>query len=158
MRIITTEEHLAGTPIHRHLAKYAAEDAPYGAMARIKGRPFDPDPVLFTDLDQRIRDLDRHGITMQILSCPVKSQLLPPGEAPALVRETNDYVWAAVQRHPDRYGAFALLPWSAPAEAVSQAADRTAASFRWYPSSRSIASSSPLVRKPHSTSTAGQET
>ena len=92
MRIITTEEHLAGTPIHRHLAKYAAEDAPYGAMARIKGRPFDPDPVLFTDLDQRIRDLDRHGITMQILSCPVKSQLLPPGEAPALVRETNDYV------------------------------------------------------------------
>lgn len=120
MRIITTEEHLAGTPIHRHLAKYAAEDAPYGAMARIKGRPFDPDPVLFADLDQRIRDLDRHGITMQILSCPVKSQLLPPGEAPALVRETNDYVWAAVQRHPDRYGAFALLPWSAPAEAVKE--------------------------------------
>lgn len=122
MKIITTEEHLAGAPISRYLARYAAEDAPYGPLSRVKGRPLAPDPVLLHDLDQRrLEDMDRHGITMQILSCPVKAQLLPPGEAPAIVRETNDYVWAAVTRHPDRYGAFALLPWSAPEEAVKEA-------------------------------------
>lgn len=115
MRIITIEEHLAGAPINRHLAKYSAEDAPYTALAHAKGRPYEADPELFGDLDKRrIEDMDKHGITMQILSCPAKSQLLPTEEAPAIVSETNDYIAEAVKKHPDRYGAFAVLPWSNP--------------------------------------------
>ncbi len=122
MKIITIEEHLAGAPINRYLAKYAAEDAPYTAMAHGKGRPYDADPELFEDLDKRrIEDMDKYGITMQILSCPAKSQLLPKEEAAFIVSETNDYIMQAAKKHPDRYGAFALLPWSAPSKAAKEA-------------------------------------
>lgn len=122
MKIITIEEHLAGAPINQYLEKYAQKDAPYTAMAHGKGRPYDADPELFGDLDKcRIADMDKYGITMQILSCPAKSQLLTKREAPAIVRETNDYIAQVVGRHPNRYGAFALLPWSAPKEAAKEA-------------------------------------
>ncbi len=122
MKIITIEEHLSGAPINQYLEQYIAKDAPYTAMAHKKGRPYEADPELFGDLDKcRIEDMDRYGITMQILSCPVKSQLLPAQEAPGIVQENNDYVAQVVKKHPDRYGAFALLPWSAPSEAVKEA-------------------------------------
>lgn len=122
MKIITIEEHLAGAPIYRYLAKYSETDAPYTPMAHGKGRPYDADPELFGDLDKRrIADMDQYGITMQILSCPAKSQLLAAKEAPAIVAETNDYIAGVVKKHPDRYGAFALLPWSAPEAAVKEA-------------------------------------
>lgn len=121
MKIITIEEHLAGAPIDRYLAKYSVDDAPYIALAHGEGRPYEADPELFADLDKRrIEDMDQYGITMQILSDPVKSQLLPANEAPAIVRETNDYMQQVVKKHPDRYGAFGLLPWSAPNEAVKE--------------------------------------
>ncbi len=122
MKIITIEEHLAGAPINQHLAKYSMVDAPYTPMAHKEGRPYDADPQLFADLDKRrIEDMDQYGISMQILSCPAKSQLLPEKEALTIVSETNDYIAQVVKLHPDRYGAFALLPWSAPKEAVKEA-------------------------------------
>lgn len=122
MKIITIEEHLSGAPINQYLAKYASEDAPYTAAAHAKGRPYEADPEVFADLDKRrIEDMDKHWITMQILSAPSKSQLLPASEAPGIVSETNDYIADVVKRHPDRYGAFALLPWSNPEEAAKEA-------------------------------------
>lgn len=121
MKIITIEEHLAGAPINKYLAKYSDIDAPYTAMAHLEGRPYSADPELFGDLDRcRIEDMDKNGISMQILSSPSKSQLLPKEEAPAIVKETNDYINQATKKHPDRYGAFALLPWSAPNEAAKE--------------------------------------
>lgn len=61
--------------------------------AHVKGRLYEADPQLFGDLDRcRIDDMDRHGITMQILSCPAKSQLLPVDEAAGIVSETNDFI------------------------------------------------------------------
>lgn len=122
MKIITIEEHLSGAPINHFLTKYVAVDAPYTALAHGKGRPYEADPQLFGDLAQcRIEDMDKHGISMQILSCPVKAQLLPKEEAPGIVSETNDYIADIINTHPDRYGAFALLPWSAPKKAVKEA-------------------------------------
>ncbi len=113
MRIITAEEHISGAPIDRYLAKYSLKDAPYMSAAHIKGRPYEADPVLFGDTDRRrIADMDKNGISVQILSCPSKSQLLPKGEATQIVMETNDFLSDTVKKHPDRYGAFALLPWS----------------------------------------------
>lgn len=121
MKIITVEEHLAYPPISRQLAKYAGKDAPYMASSHVKGRPLEPDLDLFFDAGQRrMEDMDRHGISMQILSCPVKSQLLPPAEATVIIRETNDFFADVVSRHPDRFGAFGLLPWSDPEESVKE--------------------------------------
>lgn len=122
MKIITIEEHLAGAPINAHLAKYSFKDAPYTAFAHRKGRPYEADPELFGDMDKRrIEDMDKYGITKQILSSPSKSQLLPARMAASIVTETNDYIADVVKLHPDRYGAFALLPWSAPRDAVKEA-------------------------------------
>lgn len=68
MKIITIEEHLAGAPINKYLAKYVAEDAPYTAAAHRKGRPYEADPQLFGDLDKcRTDDMDKYGITMLTL-------------------------------------------------------------------------------------------
>lgn len=123
MKIITIEEHLGGAPINKYLAKYTAKDAPYTPMAHQPGRPYAADADLFDDLDKcRIEDMDQYGITKQVLSCPSKSQLLPAAEAPSIVVETNDYIAEIVRKHPDRYGAFALLPWSAPDAAAKEAA------------------------------------
>ncbi len=121
MKIITVEEHISGAPIDRYLAKYTLKDAPYMAAAHCKGRPYEADPVLFGDTDCcRIADMDENGISVQILSCPSKSQLLPKGEAPQIVSETNDFLAETVKKHPDRYGAFALLPWSNVEAAVKE--------------------------------------
>lgn len=121
MRIITIEEHLGGVPISREVAKYIMKDADYLEMAHKPGRPYEADEELYEDLEKRrIEDMDKNGIDMQILSCPVKSQLLPLKEAASIVRESNDYMMNVVAQHPNRYGAFALLPWSAPREAVKE--------------------------------------
>lgn len=121
MKIITVEEHVSGAPIDRYLAKYSAQDAPYMSAAHVSGRPYEADPQLFGDTDKcRIADMDENGITVQLLSCPAKSQLLPKDEAPAIVSETNDFLADTVKRHPDRYGAFALLPWSNPKACVKE--------------------------------------
>lgn len=122
MKIITIEEHLAVPTISAALAKYSNDDAPYTPMAHQAGRPYEADSELFANLDKkRIEDMDKNGITMQILSAPSKSQLLPPKEAPSIVRETNDYIADSVSKHPKRYGAFALLPWSNINESVKEA-------------------------------------
>ena len=121
-RIITIEEHLAGVPIGRVLGKYSADDAPYSAMARCENRPYSADWDTFGDMDNlRLRDMDKNGISMQILSCPVKSQLIPPNEAPLAVKESNDYIVDIFKKHPDRYDAFGMLPWSNPVEAAKEA-------------------------------------
>lgn len=121
MKIITIEEHLGGVPISQAIAKYAMQDADYFGVAHGPGRPYDADPELYGDLDKRrIADMDANGIDIQVLSCPVKAQLLPENEASAIVRESNDYIANVVAKHPDRYGAFALLPWSVPQEAVKE--------------------------------------
>lgn len=120
MKIITIEEHIGAAPIEKYLAKYTAEDAPYMVYAHKKGRPYAAAPEMFDLEEYRIKDMDKNGITMQILSCPVKSQLLPEAEAPSIVSETNDYIASIVKKHPTRYGAFALLPWSNPQAAVRE--------------------------------------
>ena len=121
-RIITIEEHLAGVPIGRVLGNYAADDAPYSALAHKDNRPYCADWDIFGDMDNlRLQDMDKNGISMQILSCPAKSQLIPPIEAPSAVRESNNYIEGVFKKHPDRYGAFGMLPWSNPEESAKEA-------------------------------------
>lgn len=122
MKLITVEEHLAWDPLRRELGKYLGEELTCLQQAGAAGLPLTADPALYTDPDHaRLADMDRYGIAMQLLSCPLKAQYLPPAEAPALVRVCNDHLAEVMGRHPDRYGAFGLLPWSDPAAAVREA-------------------------------------
>lgn len=76
--------------------------------------------TLFCDIDARLADMDQHGITKQFLSAPVCTGLLPEQEAPAVVRDANDELAQIMKEHPDRFGAFAVLPWSNPTAAAKE--------------------------------------
>ena len=96
--------------------------APYYAFSLGKDLPYFPDFKAYADIaDYRIADMDRHGIDMQILSCPAESGLLDGGpETQSLARAVNDKMASAVKAHPDRFGAFAALAWGDPVSAADE--------------------------------------
>jgi predicted TIM-barrel fold metal-dependent hydrolase len=72
------------------------------------------------DLDRsRLAAMDAAGVTMQVLSC-TGLQAVAADKAVGLARETNDAAYTAVQRHPDRFAAFAALPTADPPAAVRE--------------------------------------
>jgi uncharacterized protein len=106
MRVIALEEHFLFEglvdmiPVSVRLARGFAP-----------GRGLGPDKQLGDLGSGRIEDMDRAGISMQILSCfGPGPELLDGAEAVALSREMNDGLAAAVAIHPDRFGGFAHLP------------------------------------------------
>jgi aminocarboxymuconate-semialdehyde decarboxylase len=82
---------------------------------RYRGTPF-------MDVDVRLRAMDRHGITFQVLS-PNPLTYLPHVEVPtavAFARRHNDALAAVVAEHPDRLGGLAQLPVQDPGEAAEE--------------------------------------
>lgn len=121
MRIITVEEHAVSPSLNRAIAKYGRGGAAYQALAHAKGYPYDADPVLFADLGaKRIADMDAAGIDMQVLSCPVQPQQLPPDIAVSAVRDANDELMADISQHPERFAGFCALPWPDPDAAAKE--------------------------------------
>ncbi len=110
MKIIMTEEHIPLKTLSRALAKYPSEDAVRTSAAGSPDLPYYPDKELYGNIEKRIENMDRCGITKQILSAPVSTQLLSRKEA-GVVSEANDELAEIVKTHPDRFGAFATLPW-----------------------------------------------
>lgn len=124
MRLITLEEHYLDVAVARASAPRAQELSPHftAAYDPASGLPYSPAPEVLCDLDEgRIADMDAGGIAMQVLSC-LTTQQLPPDVAADLVRRTNDTLAAAVERHPDRFAAFAALPTSVPDAAAVELA------------------------------------
>ncbi len=110
MKIITIEEHIPLKTLGRALAAYPSEDARRTSAAGAPELPYYPDAELYGNIKKRIENMDKHGITKQILSAPVCTQLLPASEA-SIVSAANDELAEIVKEHPDRLGAFATLPW-----------------------------------------------
>ncbi|SFS34309.1 amidohydrolase family protein [Saccharopolyspora flava] len=113
MRIVTLEEHWT------HPAISAAISDTVGAVPRgheaafQEGLPHTERLHLLPDLGEaRLADMDRHGITTQVLSC--LNMFLPADVAPDATRAANDAVARAVREHPDRFAAFATLPTAVP--------------------------------------------
>lgn len=119
MKIITIEEHIPLSTIGKALSKYPSQDSIRTSAASSPDLPYCPDSELYGNIEKRIEDMNKHGITKQILSAPVCSQLLPPSESTA-VSEANDELANTVSKHPDRFGGFALLPWSDPEAAAKE--------------------------------------
>ena len=123
MKIITIEEHVLNPAAAKASAATAQQLSPYWAAAFSpdSGLPYAPSPDVLTDLDEgRLADMDRHGITMQVLS-NLTTQQVPAGVAADLVRSTNDTLAGAVRRHPDRFAAFAALPTTVPVPGAAAA-------------------------------------
>ena len=69
----------------------------------------------------RIREMDEAGIDLQVLSHSIPGLQAVDAEAgPPLARRTNDRLHEAVQRHADRFSAFAVLPTANPRAAADE--------------------------------------
>jgi hypothetical protein len=115
MRTITLEEHYV-TP--------AFLNGPGREMKESPGHFSQGDDLLKKLLDigeGRVREMDAAGIDVQVLSLTYPGvQQLEAAEAVKLARETNDYLAAAVKRHPGRFAGFVVLPAAAPDKAADE--------------------------------------
>lgn len=132
MRIVALEEHFSLPMLH----------GPTGAGAPNLGVANDDNmPAVvrhvaakIVDLgDGRIADMDRSGISVQVLSkagnhIGPSADLFEGGEAIAFARKFNDEFARKIAERPDRFAAFAHLPASIP-EAAADELERTVRDF-----------------------------
>ena len=121
MRIVTLEEHWTDPAVSAASAPAMAEHVPayanlFDASARM---PYTRLAHLLPDIGAaRIADMDRNGITTQVLSCV--NTFLPAAVAPGLTTAANDFAAEAVKAYPDRFAAFATLPTAVPGAAAEE--------------------------------------
>jgi len=108
----------------------ADEGERFGASYRMTTRGFffktpagsnGPLPIKFIDLKQRIADMDRQGVAIQVIS--LTAPMLYWGDAELsekLARAWNDAASAAHQAYPARLVAFLTLPMLFPDQAVDE--------------------------------------
>jgi 2,3-dihydroxybenzoate decarboxylase len=106
---IAIEEHFAIDDTLRESTEYALP----GQLNAFERRMLDVD-------DERLGEMDRHGIGFAILSlnAPGVQSVFDPRKAVDVARRANDAVAAAVARHPDRYAGFAAVPMQDPDAAI----------------------------------------
>jgi len=78
-------------------------------------------PRLLDVQDVRLKEMDKHGVEMMILSlnAPAVQAIHDVKRAIAVAEEANDHLAAEVRKRPDRFAAFAALPMQDP-EAATQ--------------------------------------
>lgn len=119
MRIVTLEEHWSEPALDTAGGAARAELVPGYAAAFAPGMPYTQQMDLMADIGtRRIADMDRHGITTQVLSC--LNTAVPADVAPALTKAANNIAAEAMKQHPGRFEAFAALPTAAPDEAADE--------------------------------------
>jgi predicted TIM-barrel fold metal-dependent hydrolase len=127
MKIICIEEHGTDPEVSKFILPVLLDNAPYwssytGAGGKSLSEPRDahrpsairmPEAMaLGADLGEgRIRNMDAHGIQMQVVSLIAPVHLLPAQQAIPLARAANDRLAHAVAANPERLGGFAVLPW-----------------------------------------------
>jgi predicted TIM-barrel fold metal-dependent hydrolase len=120
MRIVTLEEHFTVPELVRRLDRTAVvrrgfppPDIPWGPM-RQADRLAELGP-------ERLADMDRAGISLQVLSVSGPgADVLAPDEGPAVARAFNDALARVVAEQPNRYAGFAHLPMTAPEAAADE--------------------------------------
>lgn len=134
MKLICIEEHAVDQAIAQAARPVLQRDAPYmglqsspdaAAQTRASDRPslveLSEAIRLADDLgDGRIRDMDQHGIDMQIVSYSSPAQLVPDEQAVAFARAANDRLAEAARANPTRLNGFAALPWQDPGAAIDE--------------------------------------
>jgi aminocarboxymuconate-semialdehyde decarboxylase len=81
-----------------------------------------PMPPEIYDLDLRLRDMDRHGVTMQLVAATVHTFFYDEDAALgcACAALQNDQIAAIVNRHPARFLGLATLPLQDPRGAADE--------------------------------------
>src|ERR1700689_1336974 len=116
MRTITLEEHFAPPGFFEGPGRQLKE-------AQLKGGPRGEKIIAqLGDVGAgRIAEMDAAGIDMQVLSLNAPgNEQLEPAESAALARASNDFLHAAVRKHPDRFAGLAALPTLLPDKAAAE--------------------------------------
>ncbi|AMV69523.1 2-amino-3-carboxymuconate-6-semialdehyde decarboxylase [Pediococcus damnosus] len=114
MKLITTEEHYNIPSVERELKAYKATQPQRAGNPEI-GKALGgglaqynfPDEK-FEDMDARLKFMDDHGITMQVLSAE-GLETIPGNIALPIAKLANDETAKLVAKHPDRYAGFATI-------------------------------------------------
>lgn len=69
-----------------------------------------PMPVKVPDTDAQLRAMDEFGIAAAVTSLTPRVLFANPTRRPAVARECNEFQAGLVRDHPERFGAFAVLP------------------------------------------------
>ena len=79
-------------------------------------------PRLIDIQDLRLKEMDRHGVEMMILSlnAPAVQAIHDVARAIAVAREANDHLAAEVAKRPARFAGFAALPMQDPEAAAAE--------------------------------------
>ena len=116
MRVIAVEEHFV-TPAF-------VEGPGKGFLDRFKNSG--PRGALIADRlfemgDKRVAEMDAAGIDMMVLSLNSPGvEQMEAADAVPCAHDANDFLAAAIKRHPTRYAGFAALPIQAPDEAAKE--------------------------------------
>ena len=119
MRIVALEEHFTIPALSSKISRetLAKRGIPAGKHPPAVARA----PLLVDIGPQRLADMDRNGISIQVLSATgAGAELLPADEAPAHARATNDILAQACTENPGRYAGFTHLPMTNPAAAADE--------------------------------------
>jgi 2,3-dihydroxybenzoate decarboxylase len=108
---IAIEEHFAIEDTLRESTEYALP----GQLSVFERRMLDVD-------DERLREMDTHGIAFAILSlnAPGVQSVFDRRKAIDVARRGNDALAAGIARHPDRYAGFAAVPMQDPDAAIAE--------------------------------------
>jgi uncharacterized protein len=126
MRTITVEEHFVSPGF------LAGPGKEFIAQIRSRGARGAKIGEQLADVgDQRVAEMDAAGIDVQVLS--LNSPGVEQAEAAeqlAIAVESNDFLAAAVKKHPSRFAAFAALPVAVPDKAAEELERRVRQGFK----------------------------
>ena len=114
MRKIDAFAHILPPGYLQHLGRHLASTMRPAQLRYYREGVFGFDPVI-SDLDARLRMMDRHGDYAQVLvlAVPPLEEVDPPQAAAELARRANDEMADLVRRLPERFAGFAAaLPLS----------------------------------------------
>jgi aminocarboxymuconate-semialdehyde decarboxylase len=127
MTTIDSHTHILTKPAMRLLAKESPKVAPHyddraGTLAIAGAVVQNPFPRELFDTDLRLRDMDKHGVDMQVLAPTVFTFFYEHDPALALACSMlqNDEIAALVQRLPRRFLGLATVPLQAPQRAADE--------------------------------------
>ena len=121
MKIIALEEHTIDSKLAAATAQVTAENVPYlKAFYRDDLMATPSHEQLFEMGETRLKDMNRCGIDVEVISLANNTQWAKGDEAVTLAHEANDMLAGLVCDNPDRFRFFATLPWDNPQAAADE--------------------------------------
>lgn len=118
MRVVALEEHFVTAPV---LAAWEAVEPRWQDLSLGPSRDGSTGRRLLDLGAERLAEMDGAGVDVHVLSLSTPGVAnLPPGQAVALQRDSNDELAEAVRSRPDRYGGLATLATPAPDRAAAE--------------------------------------